>query len=407
MRRLPAIISVAALALALGLSGCKQAASIVKIIATPTQPGEATRTPTPTLMVIPPTASLTLAASAAGEPTPWRMTVVARAAANVRSAPNEEAAVIGLLPPGTQVDVLEFSKDWYKVQAKGLDLPGWMHQSVLAGIITADLARTPNAGARTPTPAAFPRQMVITAKITANVRATPADDGKLLAQLPRGATVQALAVSGEWYRISAADLEGEGWVHGSVLAERLAAELPVSTPTAAPPSPTAPTVSATPAAPVAGTPWPMVITAWGEANVRAKPADDGEVLARLPRGTAVQALAISGEWYQIRAEAFQGEGWVHKSVLSDSPVADAPTAPPPTAVVPPGTGTPWLMYVSAQEEANVRAAPADEGEILGILPRGTRVTVLEASGEWLKVRADALEREGWVHSSVLSATPVE
>ena len=301
---------------------CKQSASIIKIIATPTQPVAETRLPTATLMIIPPTASLTLTMTPVPEPTSWRMTVMARVAANVRSAPNDEAAVIGALPPGTQVDVLEFAQEWYKVQAKSLDLPGWMHQSVLAAVLTTDLARTPNAGAQTPTATVLPRQMFITAKTTANVRAKPADDGALVAQLPRGASVRALAISGEWYQISASAFQGEGWVHASVIGDSPAPELPT------------PTVAAT---------------------------------------------------------------------AAQSPTPQASPATPPVA---PGTGTPWLMYVSAREEANVRAAPADDGEIIGILVRGTQVTVLQASGEWLQVRSDAAAREGWVHNSVLSQAPV-
>jgi uncharacterized protein YgiM (DUF1202 family) len=50
---------------------------------------------------------------------------------------------------------------------------------------------------------------------------------------------------------------------------------------------------------------------------------------------------------------------------------------------------------------NVRSGPSADNSLVGSLPRGTRVEVLDRSGTWWKIRSGRIE--GYVNSSYLKA----
>ncbi len=62
----------------------------------------------------------------------------------------------------------------------------------------------------------------------------------------------------------------------------------------------------------------------------------------------------------------------------------------------------WAAQVTASV-ANVRMQSESTGEIVGTLPQGTTVTILQWSGEWAQIQSNGMQ--GWMHQSVLSAQP--
>lgn len=106
---------------------------------------------------------------------------------------------------------------------------------------------------------------------------------------------------------------------------------------------------------------------------------------------------------------------------SPRPEPQAPV-PPPTVVAPPSApgpgpspspspGTPspertapaTVLYVGVQR-ANFRQGPDVKARIQAVLTKGTRLTVLEKSAQWYRVRLDD-GKEGWVAESVTSMKP--
>jgi SH3-like domain-containing protein len=61
-----------------------------------------------------------------------------------------------------------------------------------------------------------------------------------------------------------------------------------------------------------------------------------------------------------------------------------------------------MVFVKVSQ-ANFREAAGTSGKILRVLRRGTRLEVLEARTDWLRVRLDD-GPEGWVAESVTSDT---
>lgn len=247
-------------------------------------------------------------------PTPWLMVVVANVQGNVRSAPSDGGKIIGAVPEGEAVEVLEFAKEWYKVQAKGLGEIGWMHQSVLAEMVTRDLGRASALAS-----VELPAKMVIVAKEAANVRSGPSENVDAVTQLSRGAIVTAEDRSGEWFKLTGEGIEGHGWVHQDVVKLATAEDL---TPAAATPSPTGanPPPSITPM--VYESPGQMYVVAREAANIRSEPLDEADVVGSVVRGTIVVVYEARDGWYRVRAEGLEGFGWIYGELLSPDPLPE-------------------------------------------------------------------------------------
>jgi uncharacterized protein YgiM (DUF1202 family) len=100
-----------------------------------------------------------------------------------------------------------------------------------------------------------------------------------------------------------------------------------SAPPPAPPPAVVEIAPAPPASPPAPAPLRMAQT-MKDANVRAEPAKDATVVAKIPRGVEVAVMEERGNWLRVRAKAAEGEaageGWVHATLVKDAASA-APT----------------------------------------------------------------------------------
>ncbi|MFM9864328.1 MAG: SH3 domain-containing protein [Micropepsaceae bacterium] len=89
-----------------------------------------------------------------------------------------------------------------------------------------------------------------------------------------------------------------------------------------------------------------------------------------------------------------------------------PPAPPPKPTVETAAAPAVVLPVAiATKDAKLRATPSIYGNIVGKLPRDTKVEAIETKGEWTRVRrtdspAKGEPAEGWAKSSVLQDAPV-
>ena len=93
--------------------------------------------------------------------------------------------------------------------------------------------------------------------------------------------------------------------------------------------------------------------------------------------------------------------WPTVSSLMNPPPAPPPAAP--AAIV----ATPEILPVATLvKDAKLRATPSMYGDIVGKLPRDTKVEMIETKGEWTRVRptappAKGAPEEGWAKSALL------
>ena len=118
-------------------------------------------------------------------------------------------------------------------------------------------------------------------------------------------------------------------------------------------------------------------------NLRATP--NGEVIARLSRGTFLDEMDRQGSWVTVRRV-----GWMWSSSLEQVDASPVETTPPPIVA---DTNVSLDRAVTAQQ-SSLRTTP--EGDERAVLGPETPVRVLARSGDWVRVQT-----EGWVRETDL------
>ncbi len=121
----------------------------------------------------------------------------------------------------------------------------------------------------------------------------------------------------------------------------------------------------------------------GFLNLRTGPGSKYQVIMRMPHRSHVETLEIAGNWARVRHET-GNVGWAfRKYMVSPEP------GPVRYRVVSPNDGF-----------LNLRTGPGTRYDIITPMYNGTRVTILESAGAWVRVRTD-LGQEGWAFAKYL------
>ncbi len=114
-------------------------------------------------------------------------------------------------------------------------------------------------------------------------------------------------------------------------------------------------------------------------HVRSTAGEDGEVLGKLYNDSACTVLGTEGDWYKIHSGDVEGYIKAEFLVLGDAELAKS-------------VGR--RVADVKTESLNVRSDASTEAELLGQVPEGEELTVVEEKGDWVKVSIE--EGEGWV-----------
>jgi len=112
------------------------------------------------------------------------------------------------------------------------------------------------------------------------------------------------------------------------------------------------------------------------ANIRSDASLTSEVLRTVPPGYPVVVLSKKADWFLVE-DFRQRKGWVFASLVAEA-------------------GTVIIKVF----KGNLRRSPGLEGDIIVQLDYGTVMSVLERSGEWLKV-SNSEKLTGWLHRKII------
>lgn len=122
-------------------------------------------------------------------------------------------------------------------------------------------------------------------------------------------------------------------------------------------------------------------------NVRSTAGEDGEVLGKLYNDSACTVLGTEGDWYKIHSGDVEGYIKAEFLVLGDADLAKS-------------VGR--RVADVKTESLNVRSDASTDAEVLGQVPEGEELTVVEENGDWVKVSIE--EGEGWVSSEFVDCS---
>lgn len=123
-------------------------------------------------------------------------------------------------------------------------------------------------------------------------------------------------------------------------------------------------------------------------NVRSIPSEEGEVVGKLYNNSAATVLGVEGDWYKIHSGSIE-EGYIKAEylVVGDAELAKA-------------VGT--RVAKVRTDTLNVRMDPSTEAGIIGQVPEGELLTVLEEIEGWTKVAIE--EGDGWVSNEYIETS---
>ena len=122
-------------------------------------------------------------------------------------------------------------------------------------------------------------------------------------------------------------------------------------------------------------------------NVRSAAGEDGEVLGKLYNNSACTVLGTEGDWYKIHSGDVEGYIKAEFLVLGDAELAKS-------------VGR--RVADVKTESLNVRSDASTDAELLGQVPEGEELSVVEEKDGWVKVSIE--EGEGWVSNEFVDCS---
>ena len=323
-------------------------------------------------------------------PVDWATGIINAPYVNFRAKPDLDSVIYSELTKGAEVNVTGESPDWYRVRYQGIR--GYIAKPYLTVEGQSEPVQPAN-----PTPDPFvpvENRNAYANRELVNMRQAPSIDSAIVDELTYGTNVLVNGESDEWYRVT------HGSKQGFVKKPFLTYGTPeTAAPTSAPtPTPT-PTPTATPTSAPTHTPKPTSepfvpmnnesgYTNRAYVNFRSAPSTDAEIIDILPYGTAVTAIAQTGEWYKVRRNGTVGyiaKPYVTLGTLTTPTPAPTQT-PKPTATPDPDPFVDtdnMAAYVNIQR-VNFRTAPNTNSDVITVLTYGTEVRVIAQNSKWYR-----------------------
>ncbi len=214
-----------------------------------------------------------------------------------------------------------------------------------------------------------------------NFRSSPIN-GLIIGRIPYGTKVKVIEKKNGWAKIFYSDKEG--WVSSEYLSSSGFSEIPNKY------------SYVTEIGDVDVTDEEAFVSA-SILNLRSSPLD-GLIIGRIPYGTKVKVVEKKKGWAKIFYS--NQEGWVSRDYLSSSGFSAAKPQYSRVSKIRETDATAARAFVSASI-LNFRSSPLD-GQVIGKIPYGTKVNVIEKKKGWAKILYS--NQEGWVSRDYLSSS---
>ncbi|MGN0996561.1 MAG: SH3 domain-containing protein [Candidatus Ventricola sp.] len=257
---------------------------------------------------------------------------------NLRAEASTDSDILGKYGWGTQVEVLGLSGDWSYVEVGGQT--GYMYSQYLGSEGSASYTAYVKTNTR-----------------GLNLRAEP--NGTILGSYPRGTQVTVLSTEGGWSKVK---VDGQT---GYMASQWLSTSKP-----SVPGSGTSVTGTA-----VVNNPRDTQVL-----FLRKEPSTASEALGYYRNGKTVTLLSKLDGWYKVKVDGQTGYMMAKFLKVTDEV----------------SSGTARVFNPNGNSYVNFRSGASLNAGVMGTVPVGTKVTVLERGTDWTKVEHDG--RIGYISS---------
>jgi N-acetylmuramoyl-L-alanine amidase len=138
----------------------------------------------------------------------------------------------------------------------------------------------------------------------------------------------------------------------------------------------------------------VVTVTWTSANIRSNAGNEFPVLMTVNKGDKLTIIGERGEWFNVRLEDGK-EGWINSRVVKrqeyapEKPITSAPT-----------TFSSGTTKILTWDFSVAKSGPGSNYPVIATFRKGDKLTLVEQSGEWVKVRSEN-NQVGWIKSNVL------
>lgn len=127
-------------------------------------------------------------------------------------------------------------------------------------------------------------------------------------------------------------------------------------------------------------------------NVRSSASGSSGIVGTLKKGSSINIVAVSGDWYKIQYNSSYGYvSSKYISLTTTTPVETAPTVP---------TSNKFGVVNLSNKSSSLNLRSNPSGNVISALPSGTKLQILATSGKWYKVNSNGTI--GYVSSDYIS-----
>ncbi|WP_166511131.1 SH3 domain-containing protein [Desulfallas thermosapovorans] len=221
---------------------------------------------------------------------------------------------------------------------------------------------------------------------TVNVRGGPDTSTNIISSVHKGEQFTAIDKRGDWYKIKVGGLEG--WIAGWLVQAKTEADTPTG----------------------------YAVVKSNSVNVRNGPGTSHKVLNRVNTGTKLPVLKVSGDWLKVQLPD-GGTGWIAGWLVQVQQSAEQQAASQQTPAKGQSnnqtsgpsenqTGIAKVKQATVTGDiVNVRSGPGTSNDIVAKVNKGSKYTVDEVNGQWLKINLTD-GKSGWIAGWLASVSEV-
>ena len=131
-------------------------------------------------------------------------------------------------------------------------------------------------------------------------------------------------------------------------------------------------------------------TTTAEAQVRNGPGNDYAVIATIPNNTKVNVVGKEGRWLRIESKRGRQPGYIDEQFVRPLSTSTAKAS---------GSRSTMAGAYTTTTTVNLRAGPGTQHKVLRKIPRGVKINVVRAEGDWLRVESKSGNPPGYVHKN--------